>query len=123
MNTVPTYTATIYVGSKRRYDGEIVPLDTARAVCHAYCDEVGLCVTFIPLEFIYTAGKSEGGEPGFAVGLINYPRFPDEPGTIREQALELAGRLMRAMCQMRVSVVMPDETVMLSNPDLAAEAA
>lgn len=108
--SVSTYEATIYVGTKVRATGEIVPLDALRGVCQQYVDRIGLCVSFTPTEFIYT----DGSEPGAIVGLINYPRFPANPIEIRDDALALANDLLVAAQQLRVSVVLPDETVMLS---------
>jgi hypothetical protein len=110
---VPTFTATIYVGFREGRSVDQSPrmhtLDEARAVAQAYCNEVGLCVTLTPTEYIYTAG----GEPGCIVGLINYPRFPSSPQDIEIKALVLAEKLRVALGQFKVSVVMPHETVML----------
>jgi hypothetical protein len=108
--SVPTFTATIYVGTYNHTTKETHSLNKIRAVCEKYADEVGLCVTVTPTQFIYT----NGGEKGAAVGLINYPRFPSIPEDIRAHALSLASRLLEALEQHRVSVVMPYETVMLS---------
>lgn len=106
---VPTWQATIYVGLQEHYDGPIHSVDEIAKACHDYCDEIGLCVTVTPLQFVY----SRGGEPGVAVGLINYPRFPKNFTYLKTLALGLADKLRQAMGQYRVSVVMPDETVML----------
>lgn len=111
MNTVETYTAIIYVGRKVRDAGEVLPIDTARAVLQTYCDEVGLCVTLTELEYVYT----NGGEPGFAVGLINYPRFPSTRHEIKGHAMAIAQALKDAYLQYKVTVVFPDDTVMLSS--------
>lgn len=120
MTTVPTCTATIYAGFKER-PGEPKPQDhegpwpvvhaihEAEAIVRAYCDAVGLCATVTPTTFVYT----EGREPGVIVGLINYPRFPATPGAVRSRALKLAELLRVGLGQWRVSVVFPDETVML----------
>jgi hypothetical protein len=107
VSSVPTFTATIYVGLKVRDVGFVYPVDEARRVCQKYCDEVGLCVTVASTEYIYT----NGNEPGVVVGLINYPRFPAKAEDIRSRALVLAERLREALKQYRVSVVFPDETV------------
>jgi hypothetical protein len=108
--TVSTFGATIYVGLREGYDGLVHTSEEAMRVCHTYVDEVGLCVSVTETRFIYTDGR----EPGVAVGLINYPRFPAEPVTIRSHALALAVRLQMALGQKRVTVVFPDDTVMLS---------
>ncbi|KKL04376.1 hypothetical protein LCGC14_2616700 [marine sediment metagenome] len=109
MRTVPTYWARIYVGLQVGYTIERVDENTVAGACHDFCDEVRLCVNCYPTYFVYV----DGGEPGVVVELINYPRFPKEPQKIRDLALTLA-RKLRALCkQHRVSVMFPDETVML----------
>jgi hypothetical protein len=73
-------------------------------------DRIGLCVSVTDTTFIYTNGL----EVGIAVGFINYPRFPDkDPTIIKNQALELAAILKSVLGQKRISVVFPDETIML----------
>lgn len=113
MTTVPTYTATIYVGFREGRSADPSPvmhtIDEARGVARAYCDAVGLCVTVTPTEYIYTSG----GEHGCIVGLINYPRFPSTPEQIKGHALALGEQLRVALGQFKVTVVMPDWTVML----------
>lgn len=109
MNVVSTFTATIYVGLKERDSGFVHSPDEIEAVCQKYCDELGLCVTVTPTRFIYT----DGSEPGAAVGLINYPRFPSSAGEIMEHAIGLASLLRESLGQNRVSVVFPHETAML----------
>lgn len=111
MKTVPTFTATIYVGFRERDTGILHDLAECEAVCQRFVDLNGWCVTVTPTRFIY----SHGHEPGAAIGVINYPRFPNEFEAIRERALALAERLQEALGQMRVSVVFPDETVMLGD--------
>jgi hypothetical protein len=109
--SVPTYTATIYVGFKERSSGELsFSLAAVHAWLQEYVNRVGLCVSVTPTEFVY----SNGGEPGVAIGLINYPRFPAEPEVIRARALEIAEGLKAEAKQLAVTVVFPDETVMLS---------
>lgn len=111
--SVPTFTATIWCGLFCKAQHRMYTRVMAEAICQRYCNEVGLCVTVSDTQFIYT----NGCENGVQVGLINYPRFPAEPEGIRNHALELAVRLMDELGQMRVSVVFPDETVMLTSSD------
>lgn len=125
MKTVPTYTASIYVGSREQYTQNIRAIDMARECLHNYVNQKGLCVTLTPTEYIYTGKKRDDGsstearEPGFVVGLINYPRFPAEVAMIRERALEIAQGLLALFKQFKVTVVFPDETVMIeSDQDL-----
>jgi hypothetical protein len=47
------------------------------------------------------------------VGLINYPRFLSSPESIREISLHIAEELRGLMQQGKVTVVFPDETVMV----------
>lgn len=113
MKTVPTFTAHIYVGLKD-IDTNVVPDESLlRNVCQKYCDETGFCVTFTKTEYIYT----KGNEPGFIVGIINYPRFPSEVSKVKERALTLSKLLLKEANQYKVSIVFPDETVMIERED------
>ncbi len=109
--TVPTYTATIYVGLRKAYGRRVLGLDEVRHEAQCYAEELDMCVSVTPTEFFYRGNH----EPGAAVGFINYPRRPLSDRWIRNHALAL-GRRLRAVCQQkRVSVVFPDETVMLGD--------
>lgn len=110
--SVKTFTATIWCGLRERYDGVQHAHEDAVAVCQEYVDEVGWCVSVTPTEFVY----KHGHEPGAAVGIVNYPRFPSDEAELRRRALELAERLRVRLGQIRVSVVFADGTVMLSAP-------
>ena len=89
----------------------------AEAECRAYCDKAGLCVTVTPTMYVYTGGQ----EPGVAIGLINYGRFPSEPRAIWHQADELAKRLRVALGQQSYTIQAPDKTVWFSHrPEAAA---
>lgn len=113
ITSVPTFTATIYVGLKERESGQVQSYYFAKSAIQRYVDAVGLCVSYTETEFIYT----KGGEPGMAVGLINYPRFPSSPEKIRTHAIRLAEILITECKQLKVSIVMPEETIMLSAND------
>lgn len=108
--TVPTFTATVYVGLLERDTGVSVPVSAAKSKIKEYVNAVGLCVTCTETEFIYT----RGGEPGLIIGLINYPRFPSSPEQIKAHAIAVAEMLLKECKQMKVTVVMPIETVMIS---------
>lgn len=82
----------------------------AKQVCREYCFEVGLCVHIEPVDFIYTGGE----EAGFKVGLINYPRFPTDGGSLTATAEALAKRLMERLCQHSFCIVGPSETAWFS---------
>ena len=109
MRVTSTDTVTIYVGFRAGYTAERARLEACEAICQEYVDRIGLCVTVTPTRFVY----KDGCEPGAAVGLINYPRFPSNRADIRKKALELASLLMLGLKQQRVSVVCSDETIML----------
>jgi len=66
-----------------------------------------------PTTYIY----KNGNEPGVVVGIINYPRFPSEAAALKAKALEVAALLLKLYRQMKVSVVFPDETVMLESEE------
>lgn len=113
-----TFTATIFVGRRVRRTSEVLPEEVAIRVVQEYCDSVGWCVTVTPTLFVY----KNGSEPGFAIGVINYPRFPSSFDELERRTLELAERLQVALQQLRVSVVFPDRTVMLTDEDGVAAA-
>ncbi len=79
--TESTYSVKIY------QSGDI---EVAKQIIRKNVFEHGLCVTIEPVLFIYTGGE----EQGFIVGLINYPRFPDNPENIWNRAIELAYQLL-----------------------------
>lgn len=111
MKSCPTFTADIYVGRLPGYSGPLISPTAIFDVLHDYVDTESYCVSVSETTFIYKGG----GEPGYVVRLINYPRFPDTATGIRERALEIARRLRRVAKQTRVSVVFQDETVMLGS--------
>jgi hypothetical protein len=84
--------------------------EEALGVCGAYCDEVGLCVTVTRTTYVYT----NGSEDGMIVGLINYPRFPDEPARIEAKAAELGRILRTALDQESFTVQTPTTTTWFS---------
>jgi hypothetical protein len=111
--SVPTFTATIYVGSYDKRNHKFADDSSIIDCCMEYVNDVGLCVSISKTHFIYT----DGMEAGHAIGLINYPRFPSEPEDIKQKALALAKILKKKAGQERVSVVFSDETIMLDGYD------
>lgn len=109
--TVTTFTATIYVGFKETLTGEPVQKDVAEKVIQEFVDRIGLCVTVTPTKFVYTKGNEEG----LAIGFINYPRFPSESQEIKEKAIDLGIELLAACKQINISIIFPDETVMITD--------
>lgn len=108
----PTYNATIYVGLKNRDDDTVVSFEDAETLIQTWVDVLSYCVSVTQTKYLYKGGN----EPGLIVGIITYPRFPDPPERIRKLALDLANKMMIGFRQYRVSVVFPEETIMLSNP-------
>ncbi len=78
----------------------------AKQVCREYCFSVGLCVHIEPVDYIYTGGE----ESGFKVGLLNYPRFPSDGGSLKHHADMLGDMLMKRLCQHSYMVVGPTVT-------------
>lgn len=108
---VPSFAATIYVGLRVHYTDRIHALAEVEEFLRTYCNETGFCVTVTSMKYIYKNGE----EPGAAIGIINYPRFPSNPATLKERALFIAEKLMALLEQGKVSVVFPDETIMLES--------
>lgn len=98
MTQVKTFNVQIYIA------GDI---NHAKQICRKYCMDIGLCVTVEPISFVYTGGE----EAGVRIGLINYPRFPSEPGDITARALDLARHLRVGLSQHSFSVVTPIDTI------------
>lgn len=113
MKRVPSFTATIYVGARDGYDGLELPFSVTREYLSALALEGGWSFTLAPTEFFYKGGA----ESGVVVGLINYPRFPESKSHIKRRALKVAKELRVLYHQQRVSVVFPDETVMIEEGD------
>ena len=108
---VKTFWAKIYVGFKNRNTGRNVgSMRKTRKICQQFCDDISYCVTVSPTEYRYYKGH----ERGAVVGLINYPRFPEHNFQTKIYAKQLAEKLMFAFKQYKVSIVFPDETIMLS---------
>ena len=113
--SVKTHTAEIYLGFREAYSSVVHGMKEARAICQEYCDEVGLCVSIKPVEYIYT----NGNEPGCSITIINYPRFESTPEKIKERAIDLAKVLLEKFNQIRISIVFSDETIMIENKNYA----
>lgn len=116
-----TWTATIWVGRRVGYTNELVDLNEIERVVQNYCNKrphldgsTGWCVTVTPTMFYYMGGN----EPGVAIGIIDYPRFPERSvDTLQYHSLKLA-KILKDVCrQKRVTVVMPHDTVMIGDPE------
>jgi hypothetical protein len=95
---IKTFTATIYMA------GDI---DVAKQVCREACRMKGLCVTVTPTDYIYTGGQ----EAGFAIGLVNYPKFPVPERDLVGRATALAEFIRDRCCQDSYMIVTPSETL------------
>jgi len=102
----PTFEAKISLGFREGYTDIMHNIDEVKEICQQYCNEVGLCVTITPTNFVYVNGQ----ERGCFVGLINYPRFPDTQEHILKQALELAKLFLEKFKQLKVSIICNDKT-------------
>jgi len=109
-----TYTAHIYVGKRVAYSKTILPITLAEKYLHEYADKIGLCVTIVDTKYIYTSNRMteqiDGEEPGFIVGMINYPLYPETPESIQTKAREIATALKGLYQQQKVTIVFPDIT-------------
>jgi hypothetical protein len=120
MKIKKTFTAKIALGFREGYTQRpLHTLDAVMAICHEYCDKIGLCVSITPTHFVYSRGQgiADGYEPGCFVSLINYPRFPQSRYDIVASAIELAGILMAKFKQRRISVITSDQTYLLEQED------
>jgi hypothetical protein len=97
VKTAPSYPVSIFIAGD---------YDRARQIAREFCMTEGACVTVTPTSYIYTGGE----EAGVIVGLINYPRFPAEPGDILSKAAQLAEAMMHGMCQHSYTLQTPTRT-------------
>ena len=112
MEILKSYNVQIWCGLKESYnDNKVNSIDDVREVCDQWVNYIKDCVSITPTEFRYV----DGSEPGVIVGYIQYPRFPREEQEIKRRALRLAEKLMIALKQNRVTVVTPEESIMIKN--------
>jgi len=111
MKIEKTFFANIYVGLRSGYGEHYHMKQDATNVIAEFCNEFKTGVTVTRTEFYYVNGY----ESGLIVGLINYPRFPKSETQIVEDAITLARRLQIKLNQERVSIVFPNETIMLED--------
>ena len=111
MKMVKTYWANIYCGLMKGYKGYQYTYEDALLFMKDYVnlEEDGLCVTVSKTNYVYR----DGNEEGIIVGLINYPRFPTETEKLESRAMLIAENLKERFQQNRVTIVFPNETIML----------
>jgi len=106
-----TFEAKIYCGLRIGYSQKCYSLDYAKKVCANYVNTRKWCVTITETEYIYV----DGSEKGFVVGIIRYPRFPLSDDELKSRTVELAKQLKSVLCQNRVTIVFPDNTIMIGD--------
>lgn len=115
MISARTWQAQIFCGLRKGY--EVCPpcqsIEKIYSICRKYIHQVQWCVTVTPTKFLYVGGDEDGA----IIGIIQYPRFPKSHNLLKEQTIELAEILRTELGQFRVSIVFPDETIMLEKED------
>jgi len=102
----PTFWARIELGlAAGCRDAVLDEIDLAMAQLH-------LCVSVTPTRYICAAGS----EDGLVIGLLHVPGMDGQQVT-RETALGLARRLLAPAGQHSASVVLADETVLVTEDD------
>lgn len=99
--TQPTFAVRIYLSG---------PIEIAKQIIREECLREGLCVTVEQTHFIYTGGE----EAGYVVGLINYPRFPSSPDSLRARARHLAELLLLGTFQHSALLIDAQQTEWLT---------
>lgn len=110
--TADTYPISIFLAGN---------IKQAKRSCRELCDELGFCVTVTPTTYVYTGGE----EPGFIIGIINYPRFPADRETLLDRAIVFAEKVRVDCGQDSYTIQAPGEkgTLWISHrqDSLAAE--
>jgi len=111
------YEARIYLGSRRKYNGPAFSYAELRAFIGAHQSEQGLSkanpVRITPTAYVW----ADYDEPGWEIAVINYPRQPKAHCELASFALDLATALLNNFEQNRISIVFPEEIVMLEADD------
>lgn len=74
----------------------------AKQILQKYVEK-GECVSIIKTDYIY----KYGAESGFAVKLINYPRFPRSHDQLQDVIIEIAYMLLEALGQGSFTITGP----------------
>lgn len=114
MKKTKTYNVQIWIGLRDRYSAMRFSLEDVRKIVDGFISENNDCITITPTEYRYVNGSEEGA----VIGWINYPRFPRRKEEIIKRAINLGKLLMTSLNQYRVSVVTPEETLLLENKNL-----
>ena len=108
---IKTFEAKIYIGSINNETGQYCTEGRLENLVSEYVNEVKWCVTITKTKFIYV----DGDESGWIIGIIQYPRFPEDEEKLKEKTLQLASILLNRCYQKRCSIIFPDETIMLES--------
>lgn len=111
------FEARIYLGSCVGYNGPQFTFQELREVIGKYQHENGLdaCnpVRITPTTFVW----DDYCEDGWEIAVIDYPRQSKSHIVLHDFAFNLAAHLLERFKQNRMSVVFPDEIVMLEADD------
>ena len=66
-----SFNAQIWCGLRAGYTDKYYSIADVNKIVNEYVNDVRWCVTVTPTHYHYV----EGHEPGFVVGIIQYPRF------------------------------------------------
>lgn len=119
--SIKTFEAKIFVGFRKAYSYDHNPANATKVVEEVCRNAVrtGWCLSIYPVKYIYTPTFTTGqeypvdGEDGAEIHVINYPRYPADVEVLKERTISLAGQLMTALRQERVTIVFTDDTIML----------
>jgi hypothetical protein len=109
MKKEPTFWANIYLGLREGYGNKVHDITEIHSFIQIYCNENKIGVTVTPTTFFYV----DGYDDGVIIGLINYPRYPMPKMKIITIAQNLGKELLKKFNQERLSIVFPNETIML----------
>ena len=113
MEKVKTWEAKIFIGFREGYSDKVHTLEECYKVVQEHVDRLSWCVTVTSTKFIY----KDGNESGAIIGIIHYPRLPSETKVLKQMTFDLAKVLKEYMGQKRVSVLFPDETCLIGEPE------
>ena len=114
------YEARIYLGSCLGYNGPQFSFEELRAVIGEFQKSgIDTCnpVRITPTTYVW----ADYQEAGWEIAVINYPRYPKSHIVLHDFAYNLAALLLEKFQQQRISIVLPDEIVMLEADDAEAK--
>jgi hypothetical protein len=114
---LPRFDVQIHIGAKVGYTDTTISEEQVLKYCQMFCDTNCVGVTVTRTNFVYP----NGNEPGYIVGLINYPRFPVYDFVVFDMSFDFAQHLMQAMEQFRCTIFTPTEILVLENKFITEE--